>query len=161
MAKKFPQDELILNIKDTDSQNTNPALIPANDDEFTNEDDGYFSEEEFFLEEELIEAAKNGNVEDVEDIINEGANIEHFDEIGNTALMYAAIYGHLEVVKLLIIAGADINATSIGNPELVLEGADYAFSGKTAANYAHITNHEDIAAYINNYATDDLNLLGE
>jgi len=63
---------------------------------------------------ELLEASKNGNLKKVELLlkennvdINEKDSIG--DSIGNTALMEACEYGHLEIVKLLIEKGADVN----------------------------------------------------
>ena len=37
-----------------------------------------------------------------------GADIEVRDDDGNTPLIYASIYGHIEIVKYLIDQGADI-----------------------------------------------------
>lgn len=60
-------------------------------------------------DESLIEAAKKGDSQKVEQLISEGANIEARGERG-TVLMHAAGNGHKEIVELLLSKGADVNA---------------------------------------------------
>jgi ankyrin repeat protein len=57
----------------------------------------------------LIEAAKNGNVKKVKTFLAHGADINVKDKDGKTALIWAAYKGHRNVVKLLLAHGADIN----------------------------------------------------
>lgn len=105
---------------------------------------------------ELIRAARNGNLKKVKLLIQNGADINAKDNIGRTALIYAARVGHLKVAKLLIDKGVDVNAkdnygwTALmhaainGHPEVVKllidKGAninaknDY---GRTAFDYAY------------------------
>ena len=59
---------------------------------------------------ELIEAAKNGDVEKVKQLIAQGADVSAKVEYGRIALILAAMEGHTKIVKLLIQAGADMNA---------------------------------------------------
>jgi len=49
----------------------------------------------------------------VELLLKKGANVNAKDKYGGTALMYAAVKGHKEVVELLIENGADVNAKNI------------------------------------------------
>ena len=56
------------------------------------------------LEKELIQAAVAGNITEVVSLLDAGANVNTRNEIGKTALMYAAEEGHNEVVELLIPA---------------------------------------------------------
>jgi len=58
----------------------------------------------------LIEVAKNGDLQKVEALIAEGADINQRDSSGNTPLIKAISFGHFDVAKDLIDKGADINA---------------------------------------------------
>jgi cytochrome c len=58
---------------------------------------------------ELHEAAKAGDVEAVQALVDGGAEVEAWDFTG-TALHMAAIKGHAEDVEVLIAGGADIEA---------------------------------------------------
>jgi hypothetical protein len=59
----------------------------------------------------LLHAARDGQVKEVESLLDRGANInaQQDDAQGMTALMYAADGGHIEVVQLLIIREANLN----------------------------------------------------
>merc|ERR1711991_649497 len=61
---------------------------------------------------ELIEAAKKGDAKKIEELIKNGADIEFVDTIGydKRALHWAAQEGHLAAVKVLVKAGAEIDA---------------------------------------------------
>lgn len=54
-------------------------------------------------------ASQYGHDNIVNYLISKGAKIEDQDEYGSTPLHYAARSGHLDVVKILINAGADVN----------------------------------------------------
>ena len=58
---------------------------------------------------DVISAAKSGDVGEVERLIRSGVDINIRDNGGNTALILASYYDHIEVVKLLIEAGVDLN----------------------------------------------------
>jgi len=61
---------------------------------------------------QLIEAARLGAVEDVRAIVHRHPEFAgRKDDSGATALHYAAFAGHREVVRVLVKAGADVNAT--------------------------------------------------
>jgi len=61
--------------------------------------------------EKLIEAAKCGNVAEVKAIVTAHAElINQKDQLGATAMHYAAFDGHREVVEVLVEHGADVNA---------------------------------------------------
>ncbi|WP_300747663.1 ankyrin repeat domain-containing protein, partial [uncultured Brachyspira sp.] len=57
----------------------------------------------------FIEAAKNGDIKKVKELLALGADINIQNNGGDTALIWSAYYGHTETVKELIKAGADIN----------------------------------------------------
>ncbi|XP_071122548.1 fibronectin type 3 and ankyrin repeat domains 1 protein-like [Mytilus edulis] len=64
-------------------------------------------------DEELLTAAKKGNIKEVESCVKNRANLEcrHDDWIGKTPLMLAAGEGHLEVVTYLVTHGSQLEAT--------------------------------------------------
>lgn len=60
----------------------------------------------------LIEAARLGMMEDLKAILHTNPElVRERDETGATALHYAAFGGHRDAVRVLVEAGADINAT--------------------------------------------------
>jgi uncharacterized protein len=58
----------------------------------------------------LIESAFNGDVAEVEVLLDKGASIDATDPKGRTALIWAAANGHVAVVEFLHAKGADVNA---------------------------------------------------
>ena len=70
------------------------------------------------LDDQLRDAASNGNIEDIERLLDAGANINAQGEgkyyFDGTPLNNASMEGHDEIVKLLISKGADLNANNIG-----------------------------------------------
>ena len=61
---------------------------------------------------ELIEATKQGNLDLVEQLIKQGADVNAEDEDGNTALLYASENGDIKLIRLLISSGAYVNANA-------------------------------------------------
>jgi len=59
----------------------------------------------------MLNAVRNGNIKNVEKQLTAGADVKAVLENGMTALHVAAIFGHIEIVELLIANGADVNAT--------------------------------------------------
>lgn len=66
------------------------------------------------LEYELLEASQYGDLEYVNALISQGADVNTSDEDGDTPLHLACDYGHVEIVKALIKTGADVNAKEWG-----------------------------------------------
>jgi ankyrin repeat protein len=60
----------------------------------------------------IFQAAKEGNVLDVQQAISGGQNVNATDEYEQTPIMYAAGANTPEVVQFLIDSGADIDAVS-------------------------------------------------
>lgn len=61
---------------------------------------------------ELIENVKNKNLTAVENLLNNGENVNGTNAQGNTALHYAVATGNSEMVKLLLAHNADMNAAN-------------------------------------------------
>uniref|UniRef100_A0A7N0VFA7 Uncharacterized protein n=1 Tax=Kalanchoe fedtschenkoi TaxID=63787 RepID=A0A7N0VFA7_KALFE len=59
---------------------------------------------------QLLFMACRGDVQGVEDLLNEGVDVNSIDLDGRTALHVAACEGHVEVVKLLLSRKANIDA---------------------------------------------------
>jgi len=58
----------------------------------------------------LVKAAKDGNLELMDELLNEGANLEDLGMWDNTPLLVACTYGHTEAALRLIALKADISA---------------------------------------------------
>ena len=63
---------------------------------------------------QLVQSAERGNLTDVQDALNDGADVNAKNDIGFTALMRASYGGYTygsyaEIVKLLLDKGADVN----------------------------------------------------
>lgn len=71
--------------------------------------------------EDLLDCARAGDEEDVEDIrklLARGVPVDHTDEDRNTALHKASANGHLAVVQLLLASGAAHTPNASGNSPL-------------------------------------------
>lgn len=69
----------------------------------------------------LLLTACWGSVNDIEDVINRGGNVNYNTWLGYTPLMYASFFNTAEAVKFLVSKGAGINARNIhGNDALSL-----------------------------------------
>lgn len=120
------------------------------------------------LDQELLEAAEQGNLKTVTDLIESGASPNaKLQSEGSSALMLASAKGHTEMAKVLIDKGADVNAAkpngwtalmgaaSSGHLDivkmLVERGADvnarHAY-GYTGLKLAKGKNHKQIAEFL-------------
>lgn len=70
----------------------------------------------------IIKAVQNNNTEALEELIEEGAEIDEVDEHGKTALHYAVLSANTDIVQFLIDQGASIDKQDS--------------SGKTPLSYA-------------------------
>ncbi|MEL7406476.1 MAG: ankyrin repeat domain-containing protein, partial [Cyanobacteria bacterium J06558_2] len=68
------------------------------------------------LVKELSDLVFDKNLKEIKEIIKKGVDVNGFDEIGNRALCLAVAVGDLEIVRVLLEAGADPNLTP--EPEL-------------------------------------------
>ncbi len=78
----------------------------------------------------LLNAAHDGQTEDVTRAINQGANIEVEDGRGMNPLIWASLRGQIDVIRILISRGANIEA--------------YNFAGWTALIQASAHGHDSI-----------------
>ncbi|XP_046544946.1 ankyrin repeat and SOCS box protein 3-like [Haliotis rubra] len=79
----------------------------------------------------LIQASRSGSAELVQCLLQEGCDVDVWDQNGDTSLMHACEKGHMAVARLLIESGADVNhqnmeytsplvqATTCTEPELI------------------------------------------
>lgn len=73
------------------------------------------------MQTDLIEAAKAGNIEKLQLLVNSGVDINSKDkEHGATALMVAAFFGNLDEVKFLLDNGADATIKDIDMADLLI-----------------------------------------
>lgn len=81
---------------------------------------------------ELVYWVSIGDVEQVENGLQEGLDVNSADEEGYSALQAAAENDHLEIVKLLVSKGADVDHRST----------------YTALELAEMAGNKDVVAYL-------------
>lgn len=112
----------------------------------------------------LTIAAREGSLHASRSLLDAHARIDWANQAGETALMHAAIQGHLEVVRLLLVRGAEVNRNgwtpliyaavkgSVPIARLMLAyGAKIdagAPNGYTALMMAVRENHQELAAFL-------------
>ena len=112
----------------------------------------------------LTIAAREGSSHAVRTLLEAHARIDWANQAGETALMHAAIQGHLEIVRLLLVRGAEVNRSgwtpliyaavkgSVPIARLLLAyGANIdagAPNGFTALMMAVRENHQELAAFL-------------
>ncbi|MDA7680103.1 ankyrin repeat domain-containing protein [bacterium] len=100
----------------------------------------------------LLDAAENGNIEDVKQHLAAGADVNAKDDAfsGETPLHWAAENGHKEIAELLIAKGADVNAKSDGNWTPLHDAAKY---GRKETIELLIAKGADVNANSDDYGT--------
>ena len=73
------------------------------------------------LGDELIDAARDGDLTEVERLLEAGADVNWHNEWGSTALMW----GYTKIVELLVIAGADVNLEDNGGMTALMWAIEY------------------------------------
>lgn len=114
--------------------------------------------------ENLLDAAKYGDLEAVEDFVAVGKDVNETDDLGRTPLHFAVAYDHTEIVQELLANKADVNKIDTKNNTplhysagygrldsmtLMLDaGADVSVqndTGKTAADLAGLDERNPIS----------------
>ena len=70
-------------------------------------------------------AAKEGDIKSVKELLKKGAKVNEKDRNGATALRLAAENGHIDMVKLLVSNGADVN---VRNSQDLIDGHLYSIN---------------------------------
>ena len=86
------------------------------------------------LQAQLMDAATNGNIKLVNELIIAGADVNANDNNGVTALMVASREGHTSCIEMLVARGADVNAKND--------------SGMTALMYASQNEHSEAVKFL-------------
>lgn len=92
------------------------------------------------LDEQLRDAAVDGNIELVSTLIDDGANVDAPGKYGKTPLMYAAESGNTDAIALLLSHDANVNARTS--------------SGSTALTFAAENGHESVTAMLVHFGAD-------
>ena len=124
------------------------------------------------MKSEWRDAARNGDATRLARLVEQGADVNALDRYGQTALMLASLYGHLDVVRKLVSVGAKLDCTAKYHlsalmlatlngrtqiAEILIEaGADTTirgsgapgFAGKTALDLAEHHGRDEIAALL-------------
>ena len=77
------------------------------------------------LDDQLLEAASNGDLASIRDLLARGADIDARDDYGWTALMVASESGEVAAVELLLDRGADIDARDDYGGTALMEASAY------------------------------------
>ena len=85
----------------------------------------------------LIEVASSGNLDEVNTLLSQGAQVKLQNKEGLTALMAASKHGHTAVVAALLARGADVN----------LQNEDGSTALMEASRYGHTTIVETLLAH--------------
>ena len=84
----------------------------------------------FAQEDAIHKAAYHGELQKVRDLLQKGANPDARDSFGGTALHAAMFQKNMEVVKVLLEHGCDLNAQGTGNGYTPLHDAVWADNGE-------------------------------
>jgi ankyrin repeat protein len=90
----------------------------------------------------LMKAVKANDSARVDQLIQQGVDVNQPDESRDVPLIMAAYLGHTEIVAALLAAGADVSAVDPGMKATALHAAAYA--GRTDAARLLITHGIDI-----------------
>jgi ankyrin repeat protein len=118
----------------------------------------------------LLEASRSGNLDQVKQALNAGADINILDKYKRSALHYAVMQNHIEVVKFLLKSGININSQNIFNCTPLHYASNKGFAtivmllfdsdanrtltdntGRTALSSAELCNKQEIVRLYERY----------
>ena len=100
------------------------------------------SHEQELLVTTLMSAVRSNNSALVQQLIQNGSNVDELDANLDAPLIIAAYKGYTKIVQLLLVAGADVAAVDPGMKATALHAAAYA--GNTEAAKLLLQYHVDI-----------------
>jgi ankyrin repeat protein len=71
------------------------------------------------LDQQLIDATIKQDITLVQIALDAGANVDHQDERGNTALIFASLRNNVDIVQILLDAGADPDLRALGDSVII------------------------------------------
>jgi len=80
----------------------------------------------------LMTAVNRNDKEQVQQLVDQGADVNQLESNGDAPLIMAAYKGHSEIVEILLKAGADVTAVDPGMKATALHAAAYAGRTKSA-----------------------------
>src|SRR5688572_10473022 len=86
----------------------------------------------------LFQAAKDGDLEAVTQLIKDGIDVNTLDDLLlESPLMMAAKFNHIEIVEILLMAGAELEISSLYNYTALMIAAKYGHTEviRLLANY--------------------------
>lgn len=94
----------------------------------------------------LMLAARDGDVEEVRHLLNNGADVNQANNNGGTPIMYAALGGDLSIVRMFIERGAELDAVAEnGWSALMISSAKgFADIAKELLDHAADPNTQDV-----------------
>lgn len=73
------------------------------------------------LNENLLEAVENGDIKEIKELLERGANINATNEGGTTVLMKATWRNNIKIVRLLLENGVNVNAPTRGKDTALMK----------------------------------------
>ncbi|MBQ4493313.1 MAG: ankyrin repeat domain-containing protein [Elusimicrobiaceae bacterium] len=110
------------------------------------------------LNSKLFKAARAGNVNDIKNLIKQGADVNARNEYSHTPLMHASFFGHLETCEVLIELGADVNAKDVQNTTALFFAEDASIVDLLIKNKANINAQDTFGRTPLMFALENNNL---
>lgn len=98
------------------------------------------------INEKLMTAVSDNNLEQVKECLAQGADVNAKNSYGKTPLMSACGYNNFETAKLLIENGADVNAKTKDGYTALMYSTNVCYDDTTAITKLLISNGADVNA---------------